>query len=354
MLTRDAVVNGAQVMNNSWWDGGAPGSGYTAAAVRFDELVRDPNRSTSAESEYLVIIFSAGNSGPNAGTITPPKEAKNPIVVGNSCTFRPGVNNFQNDPDNIRGIAKSSSRGPAQDNRFLPHVVAPGTDVASARTSRCPLIPDPRSVCNLPPIAGTNESYMYATGTSMAAPHVAGSCALIIEWWRNNHNDENPSPAMIKALLINGAEDMVNGPDGRGGLLAPIPNNDQGWGRACLPNILLDAPLSQRGPKLLFDQIQPFVVGAEEQNFAIRVVDPARPLRITLVWTDAPGSVGDNPALTNDLDLEVVDLATGDVYKGNVFEGGFSRIGGTFDNLTPFGNDGWQDFALVIDNAEPA
>lgn len=98
-----------------------------------------------------------------------------------------------------------------------------------------------------------------------------------------------------------------------------------------------------------------------------------------LTWTDAAGAVGASPALVNDLDLEV-QQGGGDLFRGNVFTGAWSSTGGTADSLNntevvairnPAGvyeisvvaaNVGasartdiatpWQDFALVIDNAE--
>src|SRR5262249_21762367 len=159
--------------------------------------------------------FSAGNNGPGASTITPPKEAKNPITVGNSMTCRPGVSaHWSSTSDDIRGINQTSSRGPALDGRILPNVVAPGTDVSSAWSETgntglwgAPITgtgtPDPMDPGNL------LNQYMYGTGTSMASPHVAGVCILLTEWWRNRANGKNPSPALLKALLINGAEDLA-------------------------------------------------------------------------------------------------------------------------------------------------
>lgn len=381
-FTQQMVNNGADVMNNSWRQGAA--GGYTANAALIDQLVRDPNNATAA-LDYLVIVFSAGNNGPGAGTITPPKEAKNPIVVGNSMNFRPGeALSFSSTSDDIRGINQTSSRGPAADGRILPTIVAPGTDIIAARST----------VDTNPGMAGiqrprtpytdtggvVHNNHTALTGTSMASPHVTGLCALLIEWWRNRANGKDPSPALVKALLVNGAEDLVGGPDGNGGVLTNIPNNNQGWGRVSLENVVLQAPASDRGPKIFSDQRHAFTADGQEHMIRVAPVDATRPLRVTLVWTDAPGAANANPALVNDLDLEVTELGTGNVFKGNVFANGFSVTGGAFDALnnvecvylqSPAGTyevrvigsnvaqsahpdiaTPWQDFALVIDNAE--
>ncbi|HEY0322612.1 MAG TPA: S8 family serine peptidase [Pyrinomonadaceae bacterium] len=379
VFTRHMVGNGAHVMNNSWAQNGS--GGYTSNAALLDSLVRDPNHDNHVDPDrtYLVMVFSAGNQG--AAGLTPPKEAKNPITVGNSISARPG-NGALSD---IRGIASNSSRGPAKDGRLLPTIVAPGTFIVSARTRAnfSPLLPDLQR-----PLApyidaehNLHEDHAILNGTSAAAPHVSGLCALLIEWWRKRTGGKNPSPAMVKALLVNGAEDLVGGPDGFGGQLRNIPNNNQGWGRVSLENIVLDFPDSDRGPKLLFDQESPLTTAGQEQLFRIRPDDASRPLRITLVWTDAPGTANSKPALRNDLDLEVTELETGNIFKGNVFANGFSVTGGQFDQLNniecvyiqspvgtyevriiaaaiksnarpPFDNAAWQDFALVIDNAQ--
>jgi hypothetical protein len=99
-----------------------------------------------------------------------------------------------------------------------------------------------------------------------------------------------------------------------------------------------------------------------------------------VVWTDPPGAPGANPALVNDLDLEVV-APDGTTFLGNQFKDGRSISGGEanrVDNVenvfidaagegtytvtvrafnlpadgVPFGGDQTdQDFALVISNA---
>lgn len=375
--TRLLVSHGAQIMNNSWRQGTE--TGYTAEAALADRLVRDPNGDGGADParNYLVLVFSAGNQGHlGSRTITHPKEAKNPIIVGNT-------RNRRSSGDDIRGIAPRSSRGPAQDGRVLPTIVAPGQDIVSARSTGSNL----RSFRDG---QGTlHNQHTQDSGTSMAAAHVSGVCALLIQWWRQQ-NDSLPSPALLKAWLINSAEDLAGGPDGRtpAGTVAHIPNNDQGWGRVCLNNLLRNHPLSDRGPRLSYDQnpTRALFASGDERIFTVRPSRPGAPLRVTLVWTDPPGAAGATPALVNDLDLEVTEIVDGQegaVYKGNLFVDGFSLPdAGDFDSLNnvecvyvrgprenaiyevrviastlsqnalpPFTGPAFQDFALVIDNA---
>src|SRR5213079_2927715 len=76
-------------------------------------------------------------------------------------------------------------------------------------------------------------------------------------------------------------------------------------------------------PRLLRDQIATdvFIASGQRRVFTGTIAQTNKPFRVTLAWTDAPGSTTGN-AFNNDLDLTVT--AGGNTYKGNVFKGAYS------------------------------
>ena len=117
-------------------------------------------------------------------------------------------------------------------------------------------------------------------------------------------DNRTPSPAMTKAFLINTASYMTG--ENAGGNL---PGDRQGWG-------LVDLSRSfDSATRVLVDQTQLFTESGQTFEAQGSVADRTRPLRVTLTWTDAPGSLV-GPAIVNDLDLE---LSVGGVtfYRGN-------------------------------------
>jgi subtilisin family serine protease len=302
-LSKRALLLGAIGSNNSWSSGEGAGIGYSASARTHDFMVRDGNFDTASVNEPFVLVFSAGNAGSDASTLTAPKEAKNMITTGNSLNQRAGA---------ITGVSDTSSRGPALDGRILPTIAAPGSQIAATRRIAG------ATLCGTAIGAGVLQNYAFCSGTSMASPHAAGLTILLTEWWRGRNDGATPSPAMLKALLINGAVDI-------GGPSAPVPNNAQGWGRVHLPG-----SLGLGLESAYYDQVRVLDNTGEVFERSFGVPNSTKPVRISLAWTDAPGAAGANPALVNNLDLEVV--AGGLTYRGNVFSNGSSAAGGSADD----------------------
>ncbi len=170
--------------------------------------------------------------------------------------------------------------------------------------------------------------YRFESGSSMAAPAVSGMLALMQEFFATQASGgiSNPSPALLKALLINSARSASSAYD----LKVNNTVNIQGWGAPDLRRALPSSNLLT-SPVLLFDQSPTNALGTDEMETRVVTLSPDAqdaPLRVTLVWTDPPGSPLAGVKLVNDLDLVVTNLVTGDVYFGNNFPGGgdFSDI----------------------------
>ena len=315
-LTQDAVRSGAYVGSNSWGDDTA--GQYDLSAAEFDALVRDADPDVPGEQPY-VLEFSNGNAGPGGQTVGSPAVAKNVIATGATDNNRFGFGIYDSGQE---VIADFSSRGPCEDGRIKPDIVAPGTWISSLRS----VFANDNNAWG--PIS---DLYMYQGGTSQAGPHASGACAIAIQWYRSTHNGATPSPALVKALLINSADDMGTDviPDPESdttddtgmvvGDTGPVPNNDEGWGRINLVNLIDSARrhrFTDQGAGLATGQV------AEQRV----VVGPDEPLKVTLVYTDVPGFPAAIPALVNDLDLEVVG-PDGRVFRGNAFADGETAAG---------------------------
>lgn len=170
--------------------------------------------------------------------------------------------------------------------------------------------------------------YRYESGTSQAAAAVSGVLALMQEYTTTRLLRTN-SPALTKALLINGARTLSGALDYQMAGAA----NQQGWG---LVNVTNSAPVltsvdgaagSASGATVFYEQsTNAALVTGQSATRVVTVNAQATnfPLRITLAWTDPPGNPAVGPKLVNDLDLIVTNLTDGQVYVGNVFGGTFS------------------------------
>jgi len=265
----DPYDDGARVHSNSWGSSSTPGE-YTAFSSDVDEFIWN--------HKDMVITFSAGNDGEDGtywngarcastgepidgvvdeNSIGSPATAKNCITVGATENYRPlfvyeypegdcsgdGFSQqawgwgwcFTVDPinsdllaDYANGMAAFSSRGPCEDGRFKPDLVAPGIAIVSTRTDLNQDYQD-WGVCGIP--SEYQQYYLNMGGTSMSNPLIAGTAVLVRQYyadgWHPNNSSRtnssavsgdgfNPSSALVKATLINGAWDMNPGQYGTG------------------------------------------------------------------------------------------------------------------------------------------
>jgi len=305
-LTQDAVRNGAVIGSNSW--GNDVQGEYDTDAAQFDELVRDADPSTPGDQPYI-LEFSSGNAGPDSQTVGSPATGKNVIATG-ACENVPGTLalTYGLYADGADTMADFSSRGPCEDGRIKPDLVAPGTWIASAASSAAP----EEALISWSAI---DEFYVYMGGTSMSGPHAAGAAAVFVQYYKSTHTNTMPSPALVKAALINSANELdeLNGGPG------PIPNNDEGWGRITLTNIIVTNLSTAPRYYEYLDQTVLLTNGQVYIHHTL-VQNSDEPLKVTLTYTDVAGFPGAIPALVNDLDLEVVG-PDGTLYRGNQFAG---------------------------------
>ena len=154
-----------------------------------------------------------------------------------------------------------------------------------------------------------------------------GLASLTREFLREQVGIQSPSASLIKAALINGADDL-GAPD--------VPNNEEGWGQLNLANTVMPTH-SGSSLSTFYDDgktLQPSFGLLYELD-----LDPADGLEITLAWNDEPGSANSAQSeakLVNDLDLIVID-PDGNQMLGNNFNAGYSITGGVRDSLNNVG-----------------
>ena len=241
-----------QITNSSYSDG--CNAGYTTITQTVDQQVNT--------IPSLLHVFSAGNSNDNNcgygagsqwGNITGGhKQGKNVIATAN--VFFNG------------SLVNSSSRGPAYDGRIKPDIAANGQNQVSTTE---------------------NNTYQTFGGTSGAAPGIAGISAQLYQAYGELNSGELPNSALIKATLLNTANDAGNvGPDFR-----------FGWG---IVNGL-------RAGKLIEDEryLSDDITQGANNTHTINVPSGTTQVRFMLYWKDVPANPGSSTALVNDLDLVV-------------------------------------------------
>lgn len=368
-LFQQGYDNGARLHSNSW--GSQAAGAYTTDSANADDFVWN--------HRDMTITFAAGNSGTDAnadgvidlGSIGSPATAKNVVSVGASendrqghwncdagltyttCAAQAGQNSIftygatwpanypanpiKDDPSagDAEQMAAFSSRGPTDDGRIKPDVVAPGTWVLSGYSDKFQQQYDssPNPQDNLYQYDGwgypLNQYYKYMGGTSMSNPLVAGAAAVVRDYYDKTSN-HSASAALVKATLVNTAVDLLDeNNDGIEDNAYPIPNNHEGWGR-------VDLAHATDGGHQYFDESVALSTGSSA-SYAFPVVTAGSRFKVTLAWSDFPSTSSAAKNLINDLDLKVT-APDGTTYLGNVFGGGWSLTGGTADRTNNLEN----------------
>ena len=268
----------------------------------------------------MLQCMAAGNSGAGANKLTSQAVVKNGLAVGASDDV------YQ--PENR---ASFSSTGPRFDGARKPDVMAPGTD-------DFPRAGGVHSLLILPNTNGSSSAscaYQYTSGTSFSSPTMAGAGALVHQYFQEGRYPGtasvlDPSAALLKAMLVNAGHRLTGA-----NLDGVYPGNYQGWGEPNLSEVL-DFGTTNRD--LIVKDVprnQGFTGSGSAPDVITFTVDgTSESLKISVAWTDEPGSTGTGKKLINDLDLIVV-APGGTTYRGNVFNTGtgWSNSGGSADTL---------------------
>lgn len=362
--------NGARIHSNSWGTSNAQGL-YTNYSAEMDEF--------SFAHPDILLVFAASNAGCDAdrdgrideGSVAPPGTAKNVLTVGASKNLineggnqtvlgrsrnRTWMACYSAEPlastrlsDDPKGLAPFSSRGPTRDGRLKPEVVAPGTNIVSVRSRALQ-----RNIGEVEMAGRYNQSYLFAGGTSMATPLVAGAAAIVRQNLIQERGQTLPSAALIKAVLMHTAEDLYPGqfPEGpQQELPTRRPNVHLGFGR-----IDLDRATTAAAYQILDDK-NGVATGETGPTLSVNV-EANGYLMATMTYSDSPAAASSARALVNDLSLEI-QTPTGEVIEKRdginntqVYEMS-GLAAGTYNvrvkgHRVPRGRFGKQGYALVV------
>ncbi|MDC3281674.1 S8 family serine peptidase [Euryarchaeota archaeon] len=297
----------ARIQTNSWGNVNLVGEYSSDSRSTDSYLVDQPS---------FLVLFSAGDLGENGyESITPPGTAKNVLTIGSSTTGSYGS-------PSAGSVSSTSSIGTTLDGRIKPDLVAPGVMICSARANEAQFT-DGESCSSSTHSDTGNPLYMTLNGSSMSTAVAAGAATMVRQHLRETQSIVEPRSDLIRALLINGADDL-GAPD--------IPNSMEGWGQVNVSQTIFPTSFNE-DLNILYDTSRELKPG---HSFVYTIEsDSTSKFDITLVWNDREGSAVANqsaPKLVNDLDL-IVKSPSGEIYYGNNFINGFSAIGGSSDEL---------------------
>ncbi len=247
---------GIDIANNSW--GKVEWHAYKDYCAALDEIVR------GGLGKPISIVCAAGNEG-DYSTIVSTAVGKNVITVGAT-----------NSDDG--SIWSWSNKGPTGDGRIKPDVMSPGCEARKGWGIWSTL---------------PGNRYGSGCGTSLAAPSVSGTLALLLEDWRAIH-ETDPLPSTLKGILIHTATDLGSpGPDYASGYGTIDAKRAVDLVRAdTLDEIIVEDRIAEPNDRKLY---------------TLDVAEGQSELKITLVWDDFPADPLAAHALVNDLDLVVID-----------------------------------------------
>lgn len=251
---------GMVLTNNSYYSGEdeCPGNGdYDILSNYVDvQLKTFPD---------IMHIFAGGNDG--YITCTPYAMGFNNIKSGFQCAKN--VLTVGGLDNGVFNVDWATSRGPTNDGRLKPEICAGSASVNSTRMS---------------------NNYGPSWGSSMAAPAATGALGLLYERYRQLHGGANPKGALMKAIVVNGSDDMGTfGPD-----------FTFGFGK-----------LNARNAVEILENNTYFtgtVGNGGTVNFNITGVPAGtQQLKVLLYWADVPASPSAPTALVNNLNLTVTE-----------------------------------------------
>ena len=269
-MLNSAYNAGARIHTNSWGSQSGFG-GYSTQSEDADDRTSTWDQYWSYDG--MTVLFAAGNERDDG--VSSPGTAKNVITVGGH------KNRYSGAPDEMYYW---SSRGPTDDGRIKPDLVAPGDYVRSCKAQEASSAGG----------SWSNTWYTEYSGTSMATPAAAGSSALVREYLTEVIGRQAPQGSLVKALLILGAKDMG---------ARDIPNDDEGWGRIDLVQSLI--PEGEVG---IFVDDRSRIRSGEVVEYTFDVNSPGNEFKAVLTWSDYPGSSSSTVQLRNDLDLSLIHI----------------------------------------------